>query len=147
MADNYEKDAQNWSFVIEAIGPTHNNIGQVGDANLLALEFVRACEAAGHRILQIRFSGSGGEENWRVDTTRDMHEQLYASCHEATSPHEELVAQGVKADASGKQVTKPLGTGKQKPEDKGGLSSKGLHIGDTKGSDKVTAGAEEAGKQ
>ena len=87
----------NWSIYIEGIGETHN--GLPDDANMHMLDCLKALERCRHNtILQARFSSARGEENWMDGITRDMHQEMCDKC----SPHEELVAAGVKANPAAK---------------------------------------------
>ena len=100
----------NWTIVIEGLGPTHD--GEPGSADSIMLSMLDQLKK-NHEIWQARFTGRRGEENWIDPIHLNSHIELCETCKAAKEdqskeepsfkkepeedPHESLVSAGVRA--------------------------------------------------
>lgn len=119
-------ERENWIIYLEGFGPSHL-AGDARQANRFMLEALKELKAAGHSILQARFTSNRGEENWQDPATLEMHEGL---CKKDL--HEELVEMGVKANATREQSTATLGLREPEQKLEGGEGGEGVHSSDAK---------------
>ena len=122
---------ENWYIYVEGLGETREPDSCCADHAMV--ELLQRLKRNGHTLLQARYGSNRGEENLLDPAYMDLHE--------------DLVRQGVAADAARIQSSAEVGLRAEGQQDEGGKGGAGVHSSDAEESVQEPAREEEHGKK